>query len=493
MSGAASYIKSSWQLSDAQIEILIGVLNFSAIGGAALAHVIIDKYGRRKTFMLTCVVFIVGVTCMAVAQDYYMLLAFRVLTGVGMGVGFSVDPVYIAEVSPKQYRGELVTWSEIATNVGILAGFVTSFLFSDVHEGLAWRLMLGCGVFAPLLLLVLTIFVMPESPRWLVANDREQDARQVLSRLTHPDEDRTAIIGDIRQAIRDEAESAVGWHAVLFPESPGLRRAVRVGVGVAIAQQVMAEESLLFYQPQILSDMGIPRHVVFLALIAMGALKTLCIVVSACFLDSKGRRPMLLISVAGMGKSLLAIGLALWFDYQWGVVMAIWGYMSYFSLGIGPVCWLLASEVFPLSIRAKAMALATCANRLTSAIIASTFPSWAKAMPGRPNAGYFFFFTAVAAVCWIIIYLYVPETKGMSLEKMAEVFDKAAKPSTAPELPTNEPAKVSDTPNPILPVASSSISDDADDYDSRSRKSPVAVSLRHNDDDGGDLPPSAAV
>ncbi|KAJ8610537.1 hypothetical protein CTAYLR_009746 [Chrysophaeum taylorii] len=427
MSGAAVYVQRAWHLNNWRVEVLIGILNFCSIGGALAAHVVNDWMGRRRTFQCTCVIFVCGVAGMTFSPTYAVLLAFRVVTGIGVGMGLSIDPVYIAEIAPKQFRGELVSWSEISINFGILLGFVTSYAFRGFRASISWRLMLGCGVVAPLVLLALTVFVMPESPRWLVANDREAEAREVLARLTRPTDDREAIILEIREALRTERCAVADWATVLRPRSKADGRALAVGVGVAAAQQLMAEESLLFYLPRILGSMQVDDRKIFLALIAMGILKTSCIVVSACFLDTRGRRPMLLVSVAGMAASLASIALSMLYAFEWGTVVAIWCYMMSFSLGLGPICWLVASEVFPLSVRAKGMALATCANRFFAAAIATSFLTWANAMPGRGYSQYFWFFAAVAAVIWVLLYIFVPETKGKSLEEMRVIFSSSEK------------------------------------------------------------------
>ncbi|KAJ1448742.1 general substrate transporter [Pelagophyceae sp. CCMP2097] len=423
MSGAALYIDEAMELSEVQLELLVGTLNFWAIGGAFAAHYVIDKFGRRLTFTASCFIFVVGILCMASAPSYGVLMMGRAITGVGVGVGLSVDPVYIAEVAPKEHRGALVTWSEISINVGILLGFIAAFTFRDLPTDTAWRTMLACGGIMPLVLLVLTLTVMPESPRWLVGQGREAEAEVVLTRLNHPDADVRALMDEITATVRLESAQQCTWRSVLFPETAGGRYAVCVGIGIAAAQQLLAEESILFYQPRILQQMGLGRDRIFIALILMGVLKTACIVVATYFLDGRGRRPMLLLSVGGMGVALFGIGFFFNVGAQWGAVVSMWAYMMSFSLGIGPVCWLLAAEVFPLRIRAKAMALATVANRVTSTIIASTFLSWADAF-GYP--GYFYFFAALAAVVLVVLYLYLPETKGKSLEEMAAYFEVIA-------------------------------------------------------------------
>ena len=257
---------------------------------------------------------------------------------------------------------------------------------------------------------------MPETPRWLVQKGRVDEARRVLARLGSRD----GTLEEIQAAVRREADQqGAGWGAVFKPKTRGVRRAILVGVGVGAAQQMLAEEALLFYLPRILLDLGETRNRVYAALVGMGVLKTLCIVVAAVYLDKSGRRPMLLGSVFGMGLSLLVIGTAFSAGLPVLAVVATWAYMMSFSLGIGPGCWLVASEVFPLVIRAKCMALATVANRVFSSLIASTFLSWAGAMT---YAGYFYFFTALSVLLWATLYVYLPETSGKSLEAMSDYF-----------------------------------------------------------------------
>ena len=421
MSGAALYVQEDWDLTDVQVEILVGILNGCAIGGAAVAHYVIDHLGRRRTFTCSCVVFVFGVVGMAASQTFTDLLFFRVVTGVGVGVGLSVDPVYIAEVAPKEFRGSLVSWSEISINVGILLGFVATFCFRDLRPGVAWRAMLGCGAVMPSVLFVLTLTVMPETPRWLVLKGRDDEARAILRKLTGSDGD----LEEIRDAVARERDAAAGWRAVLRPETAGAKRALLTGVGVAFAQQILAEESLLFYQPRILLDMGMDRTTVLAALIVTGVLKTGCIVIAAYYLDTLGRRPLLLVSLAGMGAALFLLGVAFAASSGLLAILCVNAYMMAFSLGIGPVTWLLASEVFPLNIRAKAMTLATVANRLTSTVVASTFLSWARAFT---YAGYFFFFSFIAAATFLVVHRHLPETKGKSLEEMAAFFERIGEP-----------------------------------------------------------------
>ncbi|KAJ8600261.1 hypothetical protein CTAYLR_002018 [Chrysophaeum taylorii] len=400
---AALRVQEEWGLSDAQLETLVGVLELAAICGAASAHVVNDRKGRRATFVASCCAFILGVGGMCFSTSYGELFAFRVCTGIGVGVGFSVDPVYIAEIAPPHHRGELVTWSEVAVNLGIVTGFVAAYALGS------WRLMLACGLPAPCLLTALTLTVMPESPKWLMAHGRLEEAKRVLERL--------------RLEQPPSAEPQGSWRDLWRA-----KRALGLALFVAVSQQVMAEQVLLYYQPQILRAMNLPRARIFAARLAMGLLKTICAVISGRCLDSRGRRVLLLIGIAAMGASLSGIALCFALDAQVGVVVLIWLYMCAFSLGIGPICWLYASEILPFQCRAKGMALATCANKLTSFVISSTFLTWAHAMPGT-FSGYFAVFAVVAVVVWLLVLRHLPETKNKSLDEIQSEFSYSSRPA----------------------------------------------------------------
>ena len=433
--GAAVFIVQDFTLSEVETEVLMGVLNFCAIIGAAVSHVLTDRYGRCRTFAISSVVFIVGVTLMASAPSYGPLLLGRVITGIGTGFGFAIDPLYISEISPKHYRGRLVTASEIGLNVGIILGFVADYAFRGLPPSSAWRSMLGAGLIMPLFIVVLSATVMPESPRWLVAHGRRDEAAVTLAKLHGSDCVETTIAEIVEAVEHDRSIAALGWQPILRP-SRGVRRALVVGVGIAAAQHSMATESIIFYLPSILDGAGITSTTrVFTFQMIMGVIKTACVVVSAAFLDRAGRRPMLLVGVLGMGLALCLLAVSLIGQSSPAfAISAVYLYMAAFSLGIGPGCWLVASEVFPLHVRAKAMALCTIANRLVATLIAMTFLSLVRVMS---YSGYYIMFAAVAAAVWAFVYRLLPETKGRTLEEMERHFEAAA--SGTPGYPARPP------------------------------------------------------
>ena len=426
-------------LSDLQLELFFGIFGLAAMLGAAVAYTASDGLGRRKAFACTSLTFIIGVLWTATATSYASLMMGRFVTGLGVGLGLAIDPVYIAEVSPPKHRGRLVTWSETATNVGILLGFVFGFAFRDAGEA-GWRSMLALGAIIPSVLLVLVFTFMPESPRWLVARGRSEEAKLILRRCYPPSSDVDGVVTSIQAAIEEErnASNAYGWSALLIRPTKTTKRMLIVGVGVAMSQQTTAIEAIQYYILYILADAGVEkRSQQFGILLLIGCIKVVVIVVAGRLFDHPrlGRKPLLTLSNAGCGGCLLLLAIATATSSAPLAILSLALYVTFFSLGAGPGIWLVASEVFPLVIRAKCMALATVANRVFSSLIASTFLSWAGAMT---YAGYFYFFTALSVVLWATLYVYLPETSGKSLEEMAGYFaslfgeEVVAPPAKAP-------------------------------------------------------------
>eukprot|EP00986_Skeletonema_menzelii_P018147 scaffold25709_cov137-Skeletonema_menzelii.AAC.4 len=391
--------------------------------GALSSHWISDRLGRRWSFRIAAVVFIFGTVIQSGAAGYASLMFGRVFVGLGVGFGLAVDPVYISEISQAAHRGQLVTWSEIATNIGIVLGFLSGLVFSGVDENLAWRLMFSLGAILPCFVIYFATFVMPESPRWLVAKNRNREAREVLKMIYPDGYDVDVIVTEIKDTIEKEsiAEHAVGWDIILFP-SPAFKRMLMVGVGTAIAQQAVGIDAIQYFLVYILSQSGIEsRNAQMLILVVLGLIKLGVIVIAGQLFDRKGRRPLIFVSLLGCAVSLFIVSMS-FIGGASSEATAIFGlamYLAFFSIGMGPGAWLIPSEVFSTMIRAKAMSVATFMNRVTATIMSSTFLSVATAMSW---AG---FFIMMAIVCIIILawmYVYLPETKGRPLEDMSQYF-----------------------------------------------------------------------
>jgi MFS family permease len=293
--------EDSLNLTDVELEIFMGSLNLFAAAGAIFASTISDRYGRKGAFLVAAIGFIFGVLIQSFANSYVALMIGRVFVGLGVGFGLAIDPIYIAEVSPASHRGRLVTWSEIATNVGIVFGFSTGLLFYNVQPDTAWRVMFGMGIILPCVLIYCVLNVMPESPRWLISKGKDIEAKAVLEQIYPVGYDIDALTKQIKDAIRreTEAEAAVGWDMIFFP-TPAFRRMLLVGVGSAIAQQLVGVDAIQYFLDYILAESGVEEGVGrSLTLLGLGVLKLIVIFYAGRAFDKRGRRPLLFMSLFG--------------------------------------------------------------------------------------------------------------------------------------------------------------------------------------------------
>jgi sugar porter (SP) family MFS transporter len=329
-----------------QREIFVASLNFWAMFGAVGAQYCTDHYGRRRTFIVAAVGFLIGIVIMVFSNSYQVLLLGRLFVGLGVGVGLAIDPLYIAEVTPAKHRGELVTWSEIALNVGIVLGFSTGLFFSNVDDSLEWRVMFALGGILPCVMVFLVLTVMPESPRWLVSKNREDEARNILRLIYPPGYNVEPVIQDINEAIERDAaaEKAIGWGILLHP-TPAIRRMMLVGIGTAVAQQAVGIDAIQYYLLDVLSQSGIKsEEKLSLILILLGLLKLAFVLVGGKCFDRRGRRPLFFISLLGMAASLLVVSIAFFIDDTLSTGATVVGlafYLSFFSVGMGPGAWLM--------------------------------------------------------------------------------------------------------------------------------------------------------
>ena len=283
--------------------------------------------------------------------------------------------------------------------------------------------MFSLGAILPCFVIYFSTFVMPESPRWLVAKNREREAREVLKTIYPDGYDVGVIVTEIKDTIEKEsiAEHAVGWDVILFP-SPAFKRMLMVGVGTAIAQQAIGIDAIQYFLVYILNESGIEsRNAQQMILVVLGLIKLGVIVIAGHLFDRKGRRPLMFISLLGCSASLFLVSLGFIGDAS-SEGVALFGlasYLAFFSIGMGPGAWLIPSEVFSTMIRAKAMSVATFMNRVTATIMSSTFLSVATAMSW---SGFFILLSIICLVVLAWMYVYLPETKGRPLEDMSLYF-----------------------------------------------------------------------
>jgi MFS family permease len=324
----------------------------------------------------------------------------------------------------------MVTFSEIALNVGIVLGFASGLISLSSNDSVKWRIMLAIGMILPaIMILLICKQFLPESPRWLVSKNRPNEAHAILQSIYPPGFNTDRIINDIYESIEREAmaERGIGWNVIFHP-TPAIRRMLIVGVGTAIAQQAVGIDAIQYYLVDVLEQIGIQSDTYqsSLILILLGTFKLVMIFIGGHFFDRNGRRPLLFLSLLGMFVALISISIAFLIDtaslsYATSIIVMIGlaVYLSFFSIGMGPGAWLIPSEVFSMSIRGKAMSVATLCNRITATLMSTTFLTTVSIIGW---SGFFMLLSLVCIIIFLFLYRYLPETNGQSLENMSMYF-----------------------------------------------------------------------
>jgi sugar porter (SP) family MFS transporter len=356
----------------------------------------------------------VGALGCALSLTAEMLIGFRFLLGLAVGTASFVAPLYISEVSPPKVRGGLVSFNQLAIVTGILLAYVANYTLKDFPE--QWRWMLGVAAI-PGLVLTLGMLTVPHSPRWLKSHGRDDEARDVLERLRagDPNADIDGEIRDIEEAAQKERGTTV--QSLLRPE---LRPMFAVGLLLAVAQQFVGVNTVIYYAPTILSDTGMGNSAALAATVIVGATNLVFTVVAVMLLDKVGRRALLMTGTVGLLLALLLLGVyftssTLQQDYGWVALAGLVLFIASFAVGLGPVFWLMISEIFPVGARGKAMSVCTIANWGANFLVAQTFLSLSEAITRQ---GVFFLYAALAVASVVLFAKWVPETKGRSLEQI---------------------------------------------------------------------------
>jgi sugar porter (SP) family MFS transporter len=420
IASALLFIKRDLDLGSFEQGMVVSAVPVGAIFGAAIAGQAADRLGRRRTIVSAAVVFVIGAALSAAAPGLAVLVIARVLLGVAVGLASANAPVYISEVAPPEERGRLVSYFQLSVTVGILVAYLVGLAFSGID---GWRWMLGLGA-VPALALGIGMLQMPQSPRWLVMVGQDYAARKVLEKIRRDDEEAiTQELEEIKGSI--EAQPG-GWKDLL---EPAVRAALLVGVGLAVLQQVTGINTVIYYAPTIIQFTGVNGNsAAIVASLGVGVINILATLVALRLIDRAGRRPLLMVGVTGMAVALIVLGAAFLGNAGTTVISAIaiislMAYVAAFAISLGPVFWLMNSEIYPLTVRSKAAGVGTMANWTSNFVISLTFLPLINLL-GRTGA-----FWAYAAVglftlwfCWKL----VPETKDRDLEQIEAIFSERA-------------------------------------------------------------------
>jgi sugar porter (SP) family MFS transporter len=411
ISGAILFIKTQFSLSSAMEEIVVSAVLVGAVIGAVIGGALTDRFGRRGLIIVAGIIFTVSAIGTALSPTVTLLIVARVASGIAIGIASFISPMYIAELVPAKVRGSLVAVNMLAITTGIVVAYLADYALSGIQ---GWRYMFGLAA-APSIILTVAMWCLPDSPRWLISKSKVDQARRVLQRA-RIDSDVSAEIADIQKSLGQQSGSGV---AALF--RPSLRMPLIVGVGLAVFQQITGINTVIYYAPTIFKFAGITAAgPAILAGAALAMVMWGFHVLAIYLMDRVGRRPLLLTGVAGQIVGLAILGAAFQFQQlaSFKSYIAIGGlviYVACFAFGLGPIFWLMISEIYPLKVRGAAMSVATVANWAMNLVVAVTFLTLVEVL-GRPET--FWLYGLIAVAAWVFFYLLVPETKGKTLEQI---------------------------------------------------------------------------
>ncbi|MFC7956398.1 sugar porter family MFS transporter [Rhodococcoides kroppenstedtii] len=422
INGALEPLKDDLSLTAFTEGFVVSILIFGAAIGALAGGRLSDRFGRRHNILLLAGVFVVGTLGCVLAPNWEVLAVFRFVLGLAVGGASATVPVYLAEVSPFEKRGSLVTRNEVMIVSGQFAAFVINAIIFNVwgeHQSV-WRFMLLVAVL-PAIALFIGMLRMPESPRWLVAQGRDDEALAVLRQVRSP-ERAEAEMAEVYALAEEEKVSQTGGTTDLSVR--WIRRLIVIGVGLGVFQQFTGINSVMYYGTQLLADAGFDSNSAIVANTLNGLFSVLGITVGLLIMNKVDRRTMLIAGfslttffhlLVGLSALLLPDGTAKAYFILVFVVLFVFCMQG----TIGPLVWLMLAEIFPLKIRSFAIGICVFMLWIANAAVALAFPPVVNALGIAPT---FFVFVALGLLALLFITTQVPETRGRTLEELEDQF-----------------------------------------------------------------------
>lgn len=420
ISGALEFIAHSFKLGTVGKEAVVSMVLVGGVFGALLNGALADRMGRKNMVLSAAVLYIMGSLGSAFSPEPITLQVSRFVLGLAIGGASASAPLYIAEVSPASIRGSLVTLFQLAITVGILGAYFIDLAFTSSGN---WRFMLGSSVIPAVLLLAGMVF-LPNSPRWLIKTGKTKKAHDILTRIYSGDSaEAEREIKDIKEVLTIESKGSFGE---LF-KSP-VSSALFIAVGLFIVQQFVGINTVIYYAPSIFKEAGMESAKADIwATVSVGTVNVLATFIAIWLIDKVGRKPLMYAGLIGMALSLTGLGVAFLTEHGPGseigniTVAALWIYIACFAFSLGPIPWLMMTEIFPLNVRGQAVSIATMTSWGCNLIVSFTFLSLLKAIGPSYT---FWLYGLVAIIGFIFVWTKVPETKGKSLEEIEEKFRK---------------------------------------------------------------------
>lgn len=413
ISGAQEFLFKTFEVGGASIRgFVVSAVPLGALMGAVVSGFFAKELGRRRSIIMTAILFSIGTLAAAFAPSLLSVVLGRLLMGLAIGVSAMVVPMYLSEVSPARVRGTIIFLFQLAITLGLMGAFAVNLTFASWIQDAAtnWRWMFGIGIVPSILLFLGMVFIMPNSPRWLMLKGRKEEARKVLQYLLGK-ADVNNCMDEMEESLRHEGDK--DWKLLL--RKP-LLPLILMTFGLFVFQQLSGINAIMYYGPEVFASAGFGEKAKFLAQLSMGLTNVIATVFGVWVIDKLGRRPLLFIGFTGMVVCLGVLSFCLGSNGAYAnlSLASTLLYVVFFAISLGGVPYIMMSEVFPLKSRSTGMAIASCANWLFNMLVSFSFVILVDKMGGMENV--FMLYGICTVVGLVFAWRYVPETKGRHLE-----------------------------------------------------------------------------
>jgi sugar porter (SP) family MFS transporter len=410
IAGAILFIRDEFRLTAIAQGAVVSSLVLGALAGAVTTGYLSDRFGRRRLLLLAGLIYGVGALGAALAPSVAVLIGFRLLLGLAVGISSVLVPLYLAELAPTAVRGALTSLNQLMIAIGIFISYLLTFALSGSRD---WRLMLALAAI-PAALMLVGLWFQDESPRWLIAHGRIEEARAVLTRSRAAGE----VMRELAEIERaDRAGSRLGLRQLL--RNRGLRRGMLLAALLAVFQQLIGINTIVYYAPTILAAAGFGDSAAILNSVGLASLSILATVIAAALVDRIGRRPLMLGGLIGMVVSMALLGVIFLSGLhsaqgRWVAVACLALFKTAFSLSWGPLVWVMLPELLPLHVRGTVMGAAVFLNWATNFLVSLLFP----VVLAAHAAAAFELFAGFGLLAFVLTARWLPETAGRSLEAL---------------------------------------------------------------------------
>jgi len=423
ISGANLYIQPYFELSDWAFGFTVSSMLLGCALGGLFFGASSDRYGRKPMLISTALLFLISALGSALADSLPVFIIYRMIGGLGVGGASMLSPNYIAEVSPANVRGKMVSLNQLTIVFGITVAFFSNYFLNSLSENMNWRWMLGVEAIPACLFLIFMI-VVPESPRWLIVNNKRAKALEILTKINGAErahEITSEILADIASQQKSKSSFFQGVKKLF---SSNYRIVTFIVIILAILQQVSGINVIMYYAPSIFENIGLGKSSAIFQSLSVGVVMSIFTIIAMFLVDKVGRKQLLIIGSIGMAVSLYLMGVLFSLNYKNSVVILILilSYISFFSLSAGPVIWIIISEILPNEIRSLAIGVATFFLWLANYIVTLTFPVLLNTFTGSMSGFVFILYGLFCLILCSFTKFKVIETKGKSLEEIRNLL-----------------------------------------------------------------------